>query len=284
MARSQSSGVLKGIGVGAAVIVGSVTIGYLFGGLRDAHPGVQPAQPPVSTTLTPSPTLAPPAVHPRTTNGNYTAPGAPYITIEEESQPIIRRVTPPVTTPAADPEATQEAASVTPKPAASESKTTDTTRTPAGDAGTPTPGTPDNATNGIPSPTTPTPVSPPPAPADPDFEHMNTPPSGASNPDGGQQGGKTPSDHAQDNRTQTDATKVQFRVQTGAYTDESNARSIADSLRSQGFSASTRSERDGDRLVYKVQVGAYRSKNGADKAAGDLQKKGYPAFISPIGP
>ncbi len=277
MARSQSSGVLKGIGVGAAVIVGSVAIGYLFGGLRDAHPGVQPAQPAVSTTLTPNPAPAPPAVHPRTTNGNYTAPGAPRITIEEESQPVIRRIAPPVTTPAADPEATQEAATVTPKPASNEAKTTDTTPLPSTDAGTPTPSTPDSATNGTPSPAAP--ASPPPAPADPDFEHVNTPAPGASAPASGQQGGKTP-----DPRTQTDATKVQFRVQTGAYTDESSARSIADTLRSQGFSASTRSERDGDHLVYKVQVGSYRSKNGADKAAGDLQKKGYPAFISPIGP
>lgn len=282
MARSQSSGVLKGIGVGAAVIIGSVTIGYLFGGIHETHPGVQPAQPPVSATLTPTPNLAPPAVHPRTTNGNYTAPGAPRITIEEESQPVIRRVAPPVTTPAADPEATQEAAPVTPKPAANEAKTTGITPAPAGDA--PTPSTPDSAANGTSSPTAPTPASPPPAPTDPDFEHVNTPPSGASSPDGGQQGGKTPSDRNQDNRTQTDATKVQFRVQTGAYTDESNARSVADTLRGQGFSASTRSERDGDRLVYKVQVGAYRSKNGADKAAGDLQKKGYPAFISPMTP
>lgn len=281
MARSQSSGVLKGIGVGAAVIVGSVTIGYLFGGLRDAHPGVQPAQPPVSTTLAPAPNLAPPAVHPRTTNGNYTAPGAPRITIEEESQPVIRRVAPPVTMPAADPEATQEAASVTPKPASNEAKTTDTTPLPSTDAGTPTPSTPDSAPNGTPSPATPAPASPPPAPADPDFEHVNTPKPapGASDPASGQQGGKTP-----DPRTQTDAMKVQFRVQTGAYTDESSARSIADTLRSQGFSTSTHSERDGDHLVYKVQVGAYRSKNGADKAAGDLQKKGYPAFISLIGP
>jgi len=282
VARSQSSGVFKAIGVGAAVIAGSVTIGYLFGGIRETHPSVQPAQPPVSSTLTPAPALAPPAVHPRTTNGNYTAPGAPHIVIEEESQPIIRRVAPP-TAPAADPEATQEAAPVTPKPTPDAAKTTGTTPAPAGDTGTATPGTPDTATTGTP-PATPMPAAPPATPADPDFEHVNTPPPGASDPAGGQQGGKTPSDRTQDNRTQTDATKVQFRVQTGAYTDESNARSVADTLRSQGFSASTRSERDGDHLVYKVQVGAYRSKNGADKAADDLQKKGYPAFISPIGP
>ncbi len=273
---------MKALGVGAAVVAGGITIGYLFGSVRDTHPSVQPAQPPVSATLTPAPAPAPPAVHPRTTNGNYTAPGAPRITIEEESQPIIRRVIPSVTTPATDPEATQEAAPVTPKPAASTAQATDTPR-PASDTGTTPASAPDSAANGTSSPAAPVPAGPPPAPADPDFEHVNTPPS-ASDPESGQQGGKTPSDRTQDNRTQTDATKVQFRVQTGAYMDESNARSVADTLRSQGFSASTRSERDGDHLVYKVQIGAYRSKNGADQAAGDLQKKGYPAFISPIGP
>ena len=77
---------------------------------------------------------------------------------------------------------------------------------------------------------------------------------------------------------------MQFRVQTGSYTDESHARSIADELRSKGYSSSTRSEREGDHLVYKVQVGAYRTKSGAGRAAEDLQKKGYPAYISPISP
>jgi len=284
VARSQSSGAFKAIGVGAAVIGGGIAIGYLFGSVRETHPGVQPTQPPVSSTLIPAPALAPPAVHPRTTNGNYTAPGAPHIVIEEESQPIIRRLTPPPA-PAADPEATQEAAPVTPKPAPDEAQTTDTTRTPSSDTGAPPPSTPENS-SGTPTPATPAPAGPPPPPADPDFEHVNSPKPapGGSDPASGQQGGRTPSDRSQDNRSQPDATKVQFRVQTGAYTDESNARSVADTLRSQGYTTSTRSERDGDHLVYKVQVGAYRSKNGANKAADDLQKKGYPAFISPIGP
>ena len=276
MARSQSSSALKYVGAAAAAIAGGVAIGYLFGGARTLHPSVQPVQPPVSATLTPAPALNPSAIHPRRTNGNYTAPGAPHIDIQEESQPILRRTAPP-STPPADPEATQEAP---PAPPAVQPAPADTGNTTPGSTDTSTPpnGTslagPAN-TGGAPGPAAP--AGPTPAPADPDFEHVNTGGSTAPNatdPEAGQQGGPN----------QGNSGKVQFRVQTGAYTDESDARSVADQLRGQGYATSTRSERQGDHLVYKVQVGAYRSKNGASKAADDLQKKGFPAYVSPIGP
>ena len=278
MARSQSSGALKSIGVGAAVIAGGAAIGYyLLGSVRDTHSSIPPAPTPaVSSTLTP-PSIVPSSIHPHTANGDYTAPGAPHIVIEEERQPIIRRVSPPPA-PASDPEASQEAAPTPPKPAAAETVPSDTTQP----APSPAETTPETDGGGsTPSPAAPTPAAPPSPPADPDFEHVNTPKPapGASDPESGQQGG----DKTQGERL-PDPGKVQFRVQTGAYTDESSARSAADTLRSQGFTTSTRSERDGDHLVYKVQVGAYRSKVGADKAVGDLQKKGYAAYISPIGP
>ncbi len=262
-----------------AVIAGGAALGYLLGNTRLPHPAEQGSQPPVSATLTPAPKLNPSLIHPHLANGNYTAPGAPRIVIEEQRQPILRRVSPPPA-PAADPEASQEATVPVPKttlppqaapatgtPATPSTDTPATTPTPAISPGTTTP-----AVNAAPP-------SPPPAPADPDFEHVNGAPAPAD-PEAGQQGGRT-----QNGKPQTDTReRAQFRVQTGAYTDESNARSVADTLRSQGFSASTRSERDGDHLVYKVQVGAFRSKDGASKAAGDLQKKGYPAFISPMIP
>lgn len=282
MARNQSNTVVKVLGLGFAVIAGGAALGYLFGSAHLPHTGEQTPQPAVSATLPPVPKLNPSAIHPHTANGNYTAPGAPRITIEEQSQPILRRVTPPPA-PAADPEASQEAtvpAQTTPAPAA---VTADTTRPAPADTGTPAP-TSDTAPSGSVTPPIPATPSPPPAPADPDFEHVNGPKPTAPkppDPEAGQQGGDKP----QDGKSQTDTGgRPQFRVQTGAYTDESSARTTADSLRSQGFSASTRSERDGDHLVYKVQVGAYRSKNGASKAADDLQKKGYPAFISPMTP
>ncbi len=280
MARSQSSTVVKVLGAGAAVIAGGAALGYLFGSARLPHPAEQAAQPPVSATLPPAPKLNPSLIHPHLANGNYTAPGAPRIVIEEQRQPVLRRVAPPV--PAADPEASQEAAAPKPKSRRTEGVPSDSgTPTSPDISGAPpatetAPDTPDSAAS-------PPPVSPPPAPADPDFERVGAPKPApaASDPEAGQQG----SDKPPAGRAQTESGgRAQFRVQTGAYTDESNARSVADTLRAEGFSASTRSERDGDHLVYKVQVGAYRSKNGASKAADDLQKKGYAAFISPMVP
>ncbi|MGI4787955.1 MAG: SPOR domain-containing protein [Janthinobacterium lividum] len=277
MARSQSSGALnfvKWAGAAAATVVGGVAIGYLFGNARVPHPTVQPVQPLVSTTLRPTPSISPSSIHPRTSNGNYTAPGAPHIVIEEESQPILRRAIPPPA-PKADPEATQEA--TTPLRPADQPAPTDTTVTSPSnnDISAPSSGAP-QTNDSSPNPTVPTPA---PVPADQDFEHVNggnkPPPTTAPDPEAGQQSGAV---------SPQDSGKVQFRVQTGAYTDESNARSVADTLRSQGYATSTRSERQGDHLVYKVQVGAYRSKTGASKAADDLQKKGYSAFISPMTP
>ena len=285
MARSQVSTAVKVIGAGAAVIVGGAVIGYLFGNVRETHPAQQTTQPTVSSTLAPVPSVNPSTIHPHTANGNYTAPGAPHIVIEEESQPILRRVTPPAT-PTPDPEASQEATKPTvvptPSPAvkpadaanSGQSGTTPVTSPAAG--GTET----NSGSSAAPAPA---PASPPPPPADPDFEHVNGPkpaPSGSPDPESGQQGG-APGQRTQNDDGRNDG-KVQFRVQTGAYTDESNARSVADSLRSQGYATSTRSEQDGDHLVYKVQVGAYRSKTGASRAADLLQKKGYPAYVSPI--
>lgn len=279
MARSQSNTVVKVLGAGFAVIAGGAAFGYLFGSAHLPHPAEQTTPPAVSAALPlPSaPKLNPSLIHPRTANGNYTAPGAPRITIEEQSEPILRRVTPPPA-PAADPEASQEATVPPVKTPATATPDDSVSGTPA-DTGSAVP-SPD-ARPGASAPAVSTPPPPPPAPADPDFERVNPPKPGASDPETGQQGG----DKAQNGRTQTDTgIRPQFRVQTGAYADESNARSVADTLRSQGFTASTRSERDGDHLVYKVQIGAYRSKNGASKAADDLQKKGYPAFISPMTP
>ena len=274
MARSQSNTVIKVLGAGAAVVAGGAAFGYLFLG---AHPSTAPeqtTQPPVSATLPPTPKLNPSAIHPHLANGDYTAPGAPRIVIEEQSQPVLRRVAPP-RVPAADPEATQEAPPQETKPTTE--TPTDTTQPKTGDTSSATPDT--NSGGTVPVVTSP-PPSPPPAPADPDFEHVNAAPKPApstADPENGQQGEKASGEKA-------DTGRAQFRVQTGAYTDESSARSAADTLRGQGYPTSTRSERDGDHLVYKVQVGAYRSKDGATKAADSLQKRGYSAFIAPVGP
>jgi len=261
VARSNSNGTLKAVGFGTAAIVGGAAIGLLIGNVRASHPSEQVVQQPAPELSAPSIPSAPPPTLRAHGNGDYTAPGAPHILIREESAPTLRRVDRTVPPPPADTEASQEAAppaQVKPIKNTSGAAPADTAGT--GDAA-PTSATP--TTDAAPITDDSKPPAPPPAPADPDFERVGKPGDGEA----GQEGGK-----------------AQFRVQTGSYTDESSARSIADQLRGQGYTASTRSEREGDHTVYKVQAGAYRSKSGANKAAGDLQKKGFPAFVAPIAP
>jgi len=261
VARSNSNGALKIAGGAAVAIVGGVAIGYLIGDVRASHPSEQVVQqpaPPLSAPMVPP--AAPPTLRPRT-NGDYTVPGAPRIVIREESTPTLRRVDRLAPTAPADTEASQEAPPPVKAKHAKEPSDTTPADSSAGDDTMPPPAaTPDNT---APPMNDSKPPAPPAAPADPDFERVGKP----GDPESGQESGK-----------------AQFRVQTGSYTDESNARSIADQLRGQGYTASTRSEREGDHLVYKVQAGAYRSKNGANKAAGDLQRKGFPAYVAPITP
>jgi len=261
VARSNSNGALKIVGVGATAIVGGVAIGYLFGGVRAPRSSEQIVQQPaplLSAPVAPSAAPAPLRPHP---NGNYTAPGAPHIVIREESTPTLRRVDRTVPAAPADSEASQEAAPVKARPAKEPSDTLPTDSAAGGDA-TPSPA----ATPGDTTPSTDDsrPPAPPAGATDPDFERVGKP----GDSESGQESGS----------------KAQYRVQTGSYTDESNARSIADQLRGQGYTASTHSEREGDHLIYKVQAGAYRSKNGANKTAGDLQRKGFPAYVAPITP
>jgi len=268
----SGGGAWKYVGAAAVAIVGGVGIGYLFGGAHAPHAPEQPVSP-SATVLTPpaAPGISPSSIRPQTTNGNYTAPNAPRITIREEQTPTMRRVTPPPTPPV-DSEASQEAVpALKPprRPTAGTASSGGETPAPLDTNPSTTPPTV-NAGPAAPDPgsTTPTtrPAPKPPANADPDIEQV------------------TPRSTSPAPATPDSATHAQFRVQTGAYADEGNARSVADQLRSQGYTTSTRSERDGDHLVYKVQVGAYRSHSGASKAADDLQKKGVPVYVSPIGP
>ena len=262
MARSNSYGTLKAVGFVAAAVVGGTAIGLLIGGGRGAHPVEQVVQQPATELAVPAvpPAAAPPTLRART-NGNYTAPGAPRIVIREESAPTLRQVNRTVPTPPADTEASQEAAP--PVKVKLPKETSDAPATDGTDATAAVPKPTSPATDTTPAADDSKPPAPPPAPADPDFERVGKP----GDAESGQEGGK-----------------AQFRVQTGSYADESNARSIADQLRGQGYSASTHSEREGDHMVFKVQAGAYRSKNGANKAAGDLQRKGFPAYVAPINP
>lgn len=279
MARSNSGGALKVAGAVAAAIVGGVTIGYLYGDVKNGGAAGQPVTPsqPVGTVSTPPAPAHAPDLRPRPTNGNYTAPNAPRIVIHEDAAPVVRRVSPATPTPPTDSEASQETGQ--PVLTATRQKRHGGPALPAPAVGADTPATaPTVGADTPPAPpadgTTIAPpagnsTTPPAAPADPDFERGGGKP-GDTAPPAGPDAGK--------------AKKPQFRVQTGAYTDESSARTIADALRGQGYAAHTRSERNGDHLVYQVQAGAFRSRAGASRAAGDLQRKGFPAYVSPIAP
>ena len=234
--------------------------------MRASHPSEQVIQQPAPALSAPTvPPAAPPTLRPHT-NGNYTAPGAPRIVIREESAPILRRVDQPVPTPPADTEASQEA----PPPVKAK---------PAKEPSDATP--PDSA---APSDTTPLPAAHPTTTPRRPKTTASHPPRLPPRPTRTSSMSASPPTPNPARKAVQGQGKAQFRVQTGSYTDESNARSIADQLRGQGYTASTHSEREGDHLVYKVQAGAYRSKSGANKAAGDLQKKGFPAYVAPIAP
>lgn len=263
MARSNSNTTLKYLGAATAAVIGGIAIGMIVGSARsprmDTPPVTQTDAPPLST---PPPAVKPPVVRPVASGGNYTAPGAPRIQIHEDPTPVLRRVEKTDTKPV-DTEANQE---VPPPPPLSETPTPVTV---------PSPETGSDVRDPAVKTTTP-PSAVKPAPDKPVPDKTVSPPANP-NPD-------RTSKPADPEATQESPGKAQFRVQTGAYTDESNARSIADQLRDQGYSPSTRSERQGDHLIYKVQIGAYRSRAGASKAAEDLQKKGFTTFVSPIGP
>lgn len=67
-----------------------------------------------------------------------------------------------------------------------------------------------------------------------------------------------------------------YRVQTGAYSKQSNATKQRDELKSKGFNAYT-TYKDGK---YRTQVGEYSNKTQADELARRLQSAGYKVYIN----
>lgn len=270
MARTDNT--LKNTGIAAAVIAAAFGIGYfVLGGPRsapaptDALPVPTAASAPVAAPRAAA--MTDPHIQPRTKNSDYTAPNAPRIRIVEERTPSLTLTRRPAVL---QPQADASPASSRDSEASQAAATTDTTSgtndapgsTGSGAAGSDTPGSGS------------APLIPPaPAPAaasgtpDQDFEQV-----------GGHGGAEAGQDGA------TGGGKAQFRVQTGSFAAQQNARILADALRSRGYTTSTRAEQEDGKTVYKVQIGAYRSRAAADKAAQDLQKSGYPAYSSPISP
>ncbi len=273
MARTNNT--LKNTGLIAAVVAAAFGIGYfVLGGPRSAP---APTDALLAPTTAPAPVAAPrtasapdPHILPRTKNSDYTAPNAPRIRIVEERTPsltLTRR--PAVLQPAADASSTSSGNSEASQAAASPNASSDTAAG-SGSAGSGSSGTSGDTSGSGAAPLIPpaaAPVSAAPGAADQDFEQIG----GHGNAEAGQDGANG-------------GGKAQFRVQTGSFAAQQNARVLADALRSRGYTTSTRPEQEDGKTVYKVQVGAYRSRAAADKAAQDLQKSGYPAYSSPIGP
>lgn len=251
MARSNSSGVGLFVAAAIAVVAAGAAIGYyVIGGSRSNGTGgptqvVQQTAPPAGPSL---PGAAPaPAVRPHKRGTDYTAPGAPHISIKEDKNPILRddplhkpkrpSETPDIPTP--DSEASQENGTAAPPAHSPDAPTGDTNPDTA-------PTGHDSEANqegsGPPAPPKPAPAGAAPLPA-----------------------------------------RAQYRVQAGAFVDSRNARELADSLRAQGYEADMRTDKDsGGRTVYKVQVGAYRSRDAAEKAASELKSQGIDASVAPI--
>lgn len=267
MARTNNA--LKNMGIIAAVVAAAFGIGYFFmGGARpapvatDALPTSAPAP---ASAAAPRVSAAPdPHILPRTKNSDYTAPNAPRIRIVEERTPsltLTRR--PAVLQPPADASSVGSGDSEASQAAASPNAASGTD-TNAGSAGT------DAGTSSGTAPLIPPAAAPNPATSgtqDQDFEQIG----GHGTPEAGQDGAMG-------------GGKAQFRVQTGSFAAQQNARVLAEALRSRGYATSTRAEQEDGKTVYKVQIGAYRNRAAADKAAQDLQKSGYPAYSSPISP
>lgn len=84
-------------------------------------------------------------------------------------------------------------------------------------------------------------------------------------------------DNIPDESTGTvNVTKKYYRVQTGAYSVEKNAKVLQNKLKSDGFNSIIKMV-DG---LYKVQVGAYSNKANAEVMKEKIKQKGYDAFVS----
>lgn len=256
---ASSDSISKGMFALAAVagIAVSAVVGYfLAGGIQqpkqtDPTQSVQTPQPPAPVAGN-SDTAAPPTAQ---QSPDFTKQGAPPITIREERAPTAPAKTDPTdqtsqaannsaTTP--DSEASQEASSPSPPTDLTDSANTVGAAPASASAATPT-AKPNS---------------------DQDYEQTDNGAAPVSTPN------TTPSTVA--------SGVARYRVQVGSFAQAISARSLADALRTRGYSTDTVTERDGGRTVYHVQAGAFRTRSDADTATVDLQRQGFPAFVSTI--
>jgi cell division septation protein DedD len=255
----------------AAVAVSAVG-GYFLAGIQqpkqtDTTQAVQASQPQASPVATDSDKAVAP---PPTQSPDYTAQDAPDISIREERAPIAPPT--PKTDDTAqtsqsvdnsagtnDSEASQEASPASPTDAPDANTTVGTAPAP-GNAPALSASTPDQG-----GPTT------------------LAAPTQTSDQDTGQSNSATAPAPTLDTTQAPVASRiVRYRVEVGSFTQAMSARSLADVLRTRGYSTDTVTEHNGDRSVYHVQAGAFRSRSDAESATVELQQQGFPAFVSVI--
>ena len=71
-----------------------------------------------------------------------------------------------------------------------------------------------------------------------------------------------------------------YRVQVGAYSEYSNAKSMSDRLESDGFNTYLIEAQDG---LFKVQTGAFSVRRNAEELSSRLRARGYPTYITTRG-
>lgn len=249
MSSPDSSNFAKYLAITIAVVALSAGSGYLVAGLMKPQPRQETQKVATTTTDTDnprtesatSPTPAKPQEN-KPKDNDFTAPGAPHISIEEEKAPASKDSS----TVASDnkndkdPDAGQEGVT-----------TGDTKQNTSPDS--------DNMPSAVTQPS-----------------------SGSNNndPDYEQTGPTVTNEPSQSGESSTG--RAQYRVMVGTFDQKENARNVSDVLSKRKYATTTTEEHKGDRIVYHVQVGAYRSKTSAEKISNDLQSQGYPAFITTI--
>ena len=264
---------------GLVVLAGGVAAGYYFIGGRNDNSGN------VSSTLPPAPTApvensssgntSAHAVvkHIASAAGQFTAPGAPSIEIDETKvtppKPVAAPALPPMP---ADTEASQTGAASDAGSVPDSSSTSDTPSdsgatdsTAANSSTTSSQSTssaaPTDATNGTGANDT--------ANSAPDSVNANN----ETNTTGGTAGtngsGTTPPINSN-----------LYHVVAGVVHSESNAKSIESALRHKGYTATILHQTNSSGDTYTVQIGAYSSQVTADEMVSSLEHDGFPASVT----
>ena len=267
---------------GIAILAAGFGVGFYYLGGQNKNsdnastPGATTPPSADQTAALPSSVRRPPA-----DAGEYTAPGAPTVEIEET--PVTSAT--PASTPAAQ-SATDSEASQTGLPTAtpddgsvSSSTATGTQNATTGaapDQNNPNPGsTPDPNANSL--TTDPNAAKPASTPVGQNSVNSQN---GSGNANTDNQSGTTLSANLSTHSSDQSGSGVLYHVQAGAFGNEKNADILASALQHKGYAAMTVHQVSNGQDSYVVQVGAYSSGITADSVVGALQHDGFPASVS----